>query len=86
MGNIIYLDHAGTTGVAEEVLELMIPYFSDKFGNASSVHAIGQEAKFALDTARETVATCLNSRVGDVIFTSGGTESDNAALIGDGLA
>ena len=47
MGNIIYLDHAGTTGVAEEVLELMIPYFSDKFGNASSVHAIGQEAKFA---------------------------------------
>ena len=86
MGNIIYLDHAGTTGVAEEVLELMIPYFSDKFGNASSVHAIGQEAKFALDTARETVATCLNSRVGDVIFTSGGTESDNAALIGAGLA
>ena len=86
MGNVIYLDHAGTTGVSEEVLKLMLPYFSEKFGNASSVHTVGQEAKFALDNAREMVASCLNSRVGDVIFTSGGTESDNAALIGAAMA
>lgn len=86
MEKIIYLDHAGTTGVSDEVLELMLPYFSEKFGNASSVHTIGQEAKFALDNSREMVASCLNSRVGDIIFTSGGTESDNAALIGAALA
>ena len=59
MGNVIYLDHAGTTGVSEEVLKLMLPYFSEKFGNASSVHTVGQEAKFALDNAREMVASCL---------------------------
>tara|TARA_A100001037_G_scaffold306707_1_gene354345 strand:- start:8523 stop:9710 length:1188 start_codon:yes stop_codon:yes gene_type:complete len=84
--NTIYLDHAGTTGVSEEVLQAMLPYFTERFGNASSVHAVGQEAKFALDNARETVAGRLNSRVGDIIFTSGGTESDNASIIGAALA
>ncbi|HCG91426.1 MAG TPA: cysteine desulfurase NifS [Dehalococcoidia bacterium] len=86
MENIIYLDHAGTTGVSDVVLQRMLPYFSDKFGNASSVHNIGQEAKFALDDSRDLVSGILNSRVGDIVFTSGGTESDNTAIIGAALA
>jgi cysteine desulfurase len=78
----IYMDHSATTPVAPEVLEAMLPYFSEKFGNASSLHSFGLEAKEALEAAREKVAKLLGARPEEVIFTSGGTESDNLALKG----
>ena len=79
---IIYMDHAGTTPVDPRVLEAMMPYFSQQFGNPSSFHIIGQEAKRALDDSREKVAELLGCRMSEVVFTSGGTESDNAAIKG----
>lgn len=82
----IYLDHAATTPVRPEVLEAMLPYFSQRFGNPSSIHILGQEARKALEDARETVAHVLGCRASEVIFTSGGTESDNAAIKGVALA
>ena len=81
-GGIVYMDHAGTTPLAPEVLRAMTPYFSQHFGNPSSIHAVGQAARYALDEARERVARALNCRPREVVFTGGGTESDNAAIIG----
>ncbi len=83
---LIYLDHAATTPVDPRVLEAMMPYFSERFGNASSIHTLGQESRKALDEARETVARVLGCRISEVVFTSGGTESDNAALRGAAMA
>ena len=79
---IVYMDHAGTTPLDPRVLEAMMPFFSERFGNPSSIHTIGQEAKRALDESRETVAEVLGCRLSEVVFTSGGTESDNAAILG----
>ncbi|MDP3061595.1 MAG: aminotransferase class V-fold PLP-dependent enzyme [Chloroflexota bacterium] len=79
---LIYLDHAATTSVDPRVLGAMLPYFGQSYGNASSMHTLGQEAKRALDEAREKVGRALNCRLSEVVFTSGGTESDNAALKG----
>ena len=79
---IVYMDHAGTTPLAPEVLGAMTPYFTQLFGNPSSIHTVGQEARYALDEARERVARVLNCRPREVVFTSGGTESDNAAIVG----
>jgi len=78
----IYMDHSATTPVASEVLEAMLPYFSEKFGNASSLHSFGLEAKEALEESREKVAGLLGAKPEEIIFTSGGTESDNLALKG----
>jgi len=78
----IYMDHSATTPVAAEVLEAMLPFFSDKFGNASSLHAFGREAKEALEESRQKVARLLNADPEEIVFTSGGTESDNLALRG----
>lgn len=78
----IYMDHSATSPVAPEVLEAMLPYFSQKFGNASSLHSFGLEAKEALEEAREKVANLLGADPEEIIFTSGGTESDNLALKG----
>jgi len=78
----IYMDHSATTPVAAEVLEAMLPFFSDKFGNASSLHAFGREAKEALEESRQRVARLLNADPEEIVFTSGGTESDNLALRG----
>ena len=78
----VYLDHAGTTPLDPKVLEAMVPYFSQRFGNPSSLHSVGQEARYALDEARERVAGVLNCRPREVVFTAGGTESDNAAIHG----
>ena len=83
---IVYMDHAGTTPLAPEVLRAMTPYFTELFGNPSSIHTVGQEARYALDEARERVARVLNCRPRDVVFTSGGTESDNAAIVGGATA
>lgn len=78
----IYLDNNATTPLAPEVLEAMTPYFAADFGNASSIHWFGQQAKTAVEKAREQVARLLNARPSEVVFTSGGTESDNAAIFG----
>ena len=83
---LIYLDHAGTTPTDPRVLEAMLPYFTQLYGNPSSVHTVGQEARHALDNARERVARTLGCRTSEVVFTSGGTESDNAAIIGAATA
>ncbi|MFQ5341737.1 MAG: cysteine desulfurase family protein [Anaerolineae bacterium] len=84
--DFIYMDHAATTPVAPEVLEAMRPYFSEEFGNASSLHARGRVALMALDQARATVAGLLSAHDDEIIFTSGGTESDNLAVRGVALA
>src|SRR5438876_1276387 len=78
----VYLDHAATTGVFPEVLEAMLPYFSVKYGNPSSVHAWGRAAHQGLENARREVATVPGCRPREVVFTSGGTESDNLAVKG----
>ncbi|MGH9395417.1 MAG: cysteine desulfurase family protein [Terriglobia bacterium] len=78
----VYLDHNATTPLVPEVFEAMKPYLIGAFGNASSVHSWGQEARAAVEDARESVARLLNAEPGEIVFTSGGTESDNAALFG----
>ncbi|HEX2723420.1 MAG TPA: cysteine desulfurase family protein [Gemmatimonadaceae bacterium] len=78
----IYLDHAATTPVRTEVFEAMQPFFGARFGNPSSTHRWGREARAALDEARERVATCLGARADEICFTSGGTEGDNLAILG----
>ena len=82
----IYLDYAATTPVDARVLEAMLPYFHASFGNPSSVHRFGQVAEAAVDSARETVASVLNCRPDEIVFTSCGSESDNLALRGAMLA
>ncbi len=78
----IYLDHAATTPVRPEVLAAMTPFFGARFGNPSSVHRFGRDARTALDEARSRVAACLHAQPDEVVFTSGGTEGDNLAIIG----
>lgn len=78
----IYLDNAATTPVHPEVLAAMTPYFSDQFGNASSIHSFGQVARSAVDSARREIAKFLNCNSTEIIFTSGGSESDNLAING----
>jgi cysteine desulfurase len=78
----IYLDHNATTPVEPAVLDAMLPYFSADFGNAASIHTPGQRARHAVETAREQVAALLGARPQEIIFTSGGTESDNHAIFG----
>jgi cysteine desulfurase len=78
----IYLDHAATTQLSDAARSAMEPFLSDRFGNASSVHAPGREARKAVDEARERVASVVGARPDEVVFTSGGTEADNLALKG----
>ena len=76
------MDHAATTPVREEVLEQMIPYMKQYYGNPSSIYTLAQESRRAVDESRENVANLIGARTRDVILTTGGTESDNAALKG----
>jgi cysteine desulfurase len=78
----VYLDHAATTPVREEVFEAMKPFYGPRFGNPSSTHRWGREARAALDEARERVGRCLGARADEICFTSGGTEADNLAILG----
>ncbi|TYP59899.1 cysteine desulfurase NifS [Thermosediminibacter litoriperuensis] len=78
----IYMDHAGTTPMRKEVLEAMLPYFTEKFGNASTVYSYGREAKATIEEAREKVARLVGADPREIFFTSGGTESDNWAIRG----
>ena len=79
---IIYMDNAGTTPLDPRALEAMPPYLTSHYGNPSSLHALGQESKKALDDARYKISGLLNCRANEIVFTSGGTESDNIALKG----
>src|SRR5580698_362704 len=78
----VYMDANATTPLVPEVLDAMRPYFMEHFGNASSIHQQGQQARAAVEHARESVAALLNCRPAEIVFTSGGTESDNLALFG----
>jgi cysteine desulfurase len=78
----IYMDHSATTPTDPLVVEAMLPYFMDKFGNASSLHSFGQEAADALEQSRKQVADLIGAKPEEIIFTSGGTESDNLAIKG----
>lgn len=82
MKKSVYLDNAATTPVDNEVLKAMLPYFKEKFGNPSSPHSKGEEAREAIDKAREQVASLINAEPEEIIFTSGGTEANNLALKG----
>src|SRR5438270_277401 len=78
----VYLDNNATTPVLPEVFEAMRPYYLEQFGNASSIHHYGQHARAAVEKARASVATLLNARPAEIVFTSGGTESDNLGIFG----
>ena len=86
LGNVgmrkVYLDNNATTAVAPEVFEAMKPHFLDDYGNASSIHWYGQRARAAIEASREQLARLLNARPSEIVFTSGGTESDNQSLFG----
>ena len=82
MNQLVYLDHAATTPVAPEVLAAMLPYFSEIYGNSSSIHSLGRAAEDAMETTRESIANALNCAPDEIVFTSGGSESDNLALRG----
>ena len=82
----IYLDHAATTPLDNEILEKMIPYFTEEFGNADSPHSAGRKAVGAVDTARDAVAQLICAKPNEVYFTSGGTEADNWAVLGGAYA
>jgi cysteine desulfurase len=86
MSRRVYLDHNASTPVHPEVLAEMLPYFGDVYGNPSSVHGFGREARAAVDVARERVAAFLRVRADELVFTSGGTESDNFGLKGLAMA
>lgn len=79
---MIYLDHAASTPIADSVLEEMMPYFKENFGNPSSIHRYGRIATKAIDSARKRIAELINSNTNEILFTSGGTESNNTALHG----
>ena len=78
----VYLDYNATTPMAPEVLEAMLPYFSERFANASSIHSQGQRARMAIEDARDSVARLIGAKPAEIVFTSGGTEADNLAIFG----
>src|SRR2546429_5775034 len=82
MVSMVYLDHSATTPLDPEVLQAMMPYLTDEFGNASSVYGLGQRARQAIDQARDEVADYYGVAAKEIVFTSGGTEGDNFALQG----
>jgi len=76
----IYFDNAATTALDSQVLETMMPYLTEKFGNPSSIYSYGRESKLAIEQARKSVAKNLNAHPSEIFFTSGGTESNNTAI------
>ena len=85
MNKLVYLDNSATTPVAPEVAEAMRPFFQERYGNASSLHAAGREAHRAVDASRQLIAEHLGSRADELVFTSGATEADNLAVLGTAL-
>jgi cysteine desulfurase len=86
MPDRVYLDNSATTRVASAVLDAMLPYFGAEYGNASSLHRYGREARRAVETSRESIADALGVRHDEIVFTSGATEADNLAIVGSALA
>lgn len=83
MDRTAYLDYAATTPTDQRVVDAMLPFFTERYGNANSLYALGRDAARALEEARERVATSIGAaKPEEIIFTSGGTESDNTAIIG----
>ncbi|MGA9138974.1 MAG: cysteine desulfurase NifS [Methanocella sp.] len=82
----VYLDNSATTKVDDEVVNAMLPFFTEKYGNPSSLYTLGRESHEAIEAARQQVATAIGANPAEVVFTSGGTESDNIAIIGSALA
>ena len=82
MDNVLYLDHAATTKIDEEVFREMLPYFRDAYGNASSLYSLGKKSKIAIENARKQVANAINCKDNEIYFTSCGSESDNLAIKG----
>ena len=78
--DLIYFDNAATTALDGTVLEAMMPYLTEKFGNPSSIYSYGRETRMAVETARKSVAKLLNANPAEIFFTSGGTESSNMAI------
>ncbi|MGL6298384.1 MAG: aminotransferase class V-fold PLP-dependent enzyme, partial [Methanobacteriaceae archaeon] len=78
----MYLDHSATTAVTEKVFNKMEPFFKESFGNASTVYSLGNKSKIAMNEAREYVSEIIGANSDEIIFTSGGTESDNLAIQG----
>src|SRR3982751_469683 len=76
----IYFDNAATTALDPQVLEAMMPYLTDKYGNPSSIYSYGRESRLAIENARKSVAKVLNAHPAEIFFTSGGTESSNSAI------
>ena len=86
MPDRVYLDNSATTQVARAVVDAMAPYFDVRYGNASSLHSFGQEARHAVEESRESMADSLGVRADEIVFTSGATEADNLAIVGAALA
>ena len=80
MGRLVYLDNAATTKTSPEVVKAMLPYFSENYGNPSSIYTIGSEAKTAVETAREEIAASIGAQPEEIYFTAGGSEADNWAI------
>ena len=80
MSKLIYMDNAATTAVKKEVLDAMLPYFTENYSNPSSIYSFAQESKKAVDESRETIASILGAKPNEIYFTGGGSESDNWAL------
>src|SRR3989440_3804359 len=78
----VHLDHSAPTPIDPRVVDAMMPYLTEKFGNASSIHQFGQEARAAVDKARRQIAALINARANEIVFTSGGTEANNFAIRG----
>ena len=83
---LIYMDYAATTPTRQEVVNTMLPYMTTHFGNPSSIYTLAQDARNAVDSARKTISKILGSRSSEIVFTSGGTESDNTAIKGVSFA
>ena len=82
MKKIVYVDNAATTPVSKPVLDAMLPFYTEYYGNPSSIYSVGREAKAPLEDARKKVAACLGAEAREIYFTSGGSESDNWAIKG----
>src|ERR1700752_4917544 len=78
----VYFDNSATTPVLPEILEAMRPYFGESFGNASSIHHHGQQTRAAAEQSREAIALLVGAQASEIVFTSGGTEADNLAILG----
>ncbi len=83
---MMYFDHAATTRLDSRVFDEMLPFFTNEYGNASSIYSLGKNSKYAINVARMRVATSINCNSNEIFFTSGGTESDNLAIKGIAMA